>query len=98
MVFETMLKDKVAIVTGGAAGIGRGILDLFAQQGARLFVLDSNGPGVKAACSEIEASRAFARPFTGDVRRKEDIGHVVDAAMREFRRIDILINNAGIYP
>jgi 3-oxoacyl-[acyl-carrier protein] reductase len=93
-----LLKDKIAIVTGGAAGIGRGIIDLFAEHGARLFVLDCNGPGVEAACAEVQAAGGAARAFAGDVRRREDLAAVVDAAIAEFGRIDILVNNAGIYP
>ena len=93
-----LLKDKVAIVTGGAAGIGKGIVELFAEQGARLFVIDSNRSGVESACEEVKTAGGIARPFAGDVRRQEDMAAVVDAAMKEFGRIDILINNAGIYP
>src|SRR5579883_3223127 len=93
-----MLQGKVAIVTGGAAGIGRGVAELFAQHGARLFVLDSNAVGVEEVCREISASGAAARAFAGDVRRADDMAKVVEAAIGEFGRIDILINNAGIYP
>jgi 3-oxoacyl-[acyl-carrier protein] reductase len=93
-----LLKDKVAIVTGGAAGIGKGIVELFAQHGARLFVLDANRAGVEAACDEIRAGGGLARAFPGDVRKADDIARVVNATLTEFGRIDILVNNAGIYP
>src|SRR5690349_14377956 len=93
-----LLQNKVAIVTGGAAGIGRGIVDLFAAEGARLFVVDANRAGVEAACDEVTRGGGVARPFGGDVRRQQDMAAVVDAAIGEFGRIDILVNNAGIYP
>src|SRR5581483_6458931 len=92
------LEGKVAIVTGGAAGIGRGIAELFAQHGARVFALDSNAAGIEQVCGEIRGSGGVARAFAGDVRRADDMGKVVEAAIGEFGQIDILINNAGIYP
>jgi 3-oxoacyl-[acyl-carrier protein] reductase len=73
-------------------------VELFAQHGAQLFVLDCNAQGVGAVCSDVTAAGGVARPFAGDGRRSEDLAAVVDAAMWEFSRVDVLINNAGIYP
>src|SRR3954468_16326926 len=93
-----LLKDKVAIVTGGAAGIGKGIVELFGEHGARVFAVDCNRSGVEAACADVKAAGGVARAFAGDVRRRDDMAAVLDAAIAEYGRIDILINNAGIYP
>ena len=88
-----LLTDKVSLITGAAAGIGQSIAQLFANEGAHVFLLDIDGPGVAKVASETGGEA-----FTADVRRRADIAPAVDAAIRRFGRIDILVNNAGVYP
>lgn len=86
------LKDKVAIVTGAAAGFGEGIARRFAQEGAKVVVADLNARGVAELATEI-GNDAIA--VTTDVSQRADIDHVVSAAISTFGRIDIVVNNAG---
>lgn len=93
-----LLQDKTALITGAATGIGEAVARLFAEQGARVFLLDLDAEGGKAVAASIRAGGGWAQAFTGDVRHAADIAPVVDAVIQEFGQLDILINNAGIYP
>jgi 3-oxoacyl-[acyl-carrier protein] reductase len=93
-----LLKDKVAIVTGAALGIGAGVARLFAEQGAHVFLADLDGAGAKSVASALTAQGYSAFGFAADVSRREDVVKVVDDAATRFGRVDVLINNAGIYP
>ena len=93
-----LLKDQVALITGTATGIGEAIAKLFAENGARLILFDRDGDGNRAVAESIRAAGAWAQEFTGDVRRRAEIVPAVQAALEEFGQIDILINNAGIFP
>src|SRR5438477_2296693 len=92
------LTDKVALITGSAAGIGEAIAHLFAENGASVFLLDRDGARNQAVAASIRSAGGWAEALTGDVRQASEIAPVVRAAIDEFKRIDILINNAGIYP
>lgn len=92
-----LLDGKVTIVTGAATGIGEGVARLFADEGSHVFLLDRNSAQNIAVATAISATRsAFA--FTGDVRDPKAIQQVVTAATEKFGRVDVLVNNAGIYP
>jgi NAD(P)-dependent dehydrogenase (short-subunit alcohol dehydrogenase family) len=87
------LKDRVAVITGGACGIGRGTARRFAEEGASVVVADLQaGPG-EALAGELGAGARFIRT---DVTREEDVAAAVDLAVREFGRLDCMVNNAGI--
>lgn len=86
------LKDKVAIVTGGASGFGRGMALRFAEEGARVVVADINGKGAENVAREIGAG---AVAVAVDVSRKADIDAMVEATMDAYGRVDIMVNNAG---
>jgi 3-oxoacyl-[acyl-carrier protein] reductase len=88
------LRDRVSIITGAATGIGEAIAKLFAEQGAHLFLVDRNQAGCKAVADSLPS--AFA--FHGDVSRAACFDVVTAAALERFGHIDVLINNAGIYP
>jgi NAD(P)-dependent dehydrogenase (short-subunit alcohol dehydrogenase family) len=84
-------KDKVIIVTGGASGIGLGLAQQFARDGARVVVSDLNGEAVKATAAEIGAVA-----MTADVSIEADIKRLVDLTLEQFGRIDLFVSNAGI--
>ena len=90
------LKDKVALITGGARGIGRSIAILFAREGADIVIGDINEQEIVKACSEIESFQrkclGLEMDVTGYVKVEESINKILD----KFGRIDILVNNAGI--
>ncbi|ROR74489.1 SDR family NAD(P)-dependent oxidoreductase [Bogoriella caseilytica] len=87
---------RVAVVTGGSAGIGRGAVEAFAEQGASVVVHGLDEPGVSAAVAAITAAGGAAVGVAGDVREEETHRRIVEVAMREFGRIDHLVTSAGI--
>lgn len=86
------LQDKIAIITGGASGFGRGMALRFAQEGAKVVVADINGKGAESVAREIGTG---AVAVAVDVSRKEDINTMVGIAMNVHGRVDIMVNNAG---
>lgn len=93
-----LLKDKVAIVTGAAAGIGAGVAQLFSEQGAHVFLSDIDDAGVKRKASALQSRGGSAFPNTADVSNRDEMARVVQDAISRFGRVDVLINNAGVYP
>lgn len=90
------LKDKVAIITGGANGIGAKTAEIFAQEGARVVVADfarESGEKVVAKLKENGAQALFVKV---DVADFSSVQQLIDKTLDEFKQIDILVNNAGI--
>ncbi len=90
------LKDRIALVTGAARGIGLAVAERLAVLGAHVILTDVNGDGLKTAQSAIRAEKGSAEAVRLDVTDRKDVARVVDAAMSKHGRLDILINNAGI--
>jgi len=88
------LGGKVAIVTGGGAGLGRAIARSLATAGASVVVMGRTAATLDDARSELEALGARARAVVGDVREVGDIARCLDTTLEEFGRLDILVNNA----
>jgi 2-deoxy-D-gluconate 3-dehydrogenase len=92
------LTHNVALVTGAAQGIGKAIAILLAQAGAALAVSDKNIEGVRRVAKEIEGFGSKALAIEADVSRRDQIEKMVSITVEELHGIDILINNAGIFP
>jgi NAD(P)-dependent dehydrogenase (short-subunit alcohol dehydrogenase family) len=90
------LEGKHALVTGAGSGIGRSIAVLFAREGARLAVVDRDGPRAEATCREIDGNGGTALALTADVSRADAVEHLFDEVRERFGALDILVNNAGI--
>jgi NAD(P)-dependent dehydrogenase (short-subunit alcohol dehydrogenase family) len=91
-----MLKDRVAIVTGGANGIGREISYAFAREDAIVVVADIDAAGMKNTVLEIESTGGRAVGVDADLRLEDRIKAMTAYAVEKFGRIDILVNNAAI--
>jgi glucose 1-dehydrogenase/3-oxoacyl-[acyl-carrier protein] reductase len=91
------LKDKVALVTGASRGIGRGIAEVFAEEGAHVAVNDiGNADQAEQVAEWVRAKGRRAMTVQGDVASRRDVEAMVDKVWRELGPIDILVNNAGI--
>ena len=92
------LKDKVAVVTGAARGIGRAIAVRFAAEGARLAVLDLREAEGRDTVAAIQGAGGEALFFQTDVSNAEQVAATVQAVLGRWGRIDILVNDAAICP
>ena len=90
------LSGKVAVVTGGASGIGRAISTLFGRQGAHVVVLDLDGAAAQGTAADIARAGGTADGATCDVSDAAAVRAAFDTIVGRMQRIDILINNAGI--
>ncbi|WP_116107953.1 SDR family NAD(P)-dependent oxidoreductase [Lewinella sp. IMCC34191] len=91
------LANKVAIVTGGGAGIGEAISKLFAREGARVIVAGLPEDPVDDVAADIRANGGAALPYKGDLSKLQAAKDCVKIATNEYGRVDILINNAGTF-
>jgi 3-oxoacyl-[acyl-carrier protein] reductase len=84
-------QDKVVLVTGGAAGIGKATAAKFASEGARVSICDVNAPAGKTTARELDVD--FRQVNVAD---RQDVQAWIDAVMAAYGRIDVLVNNAGV--
>ena len=92
----TRLDGKVAIVTGGAQGIGRASALRFASEGAKVMIADLQEAGARTVAEEIGKAGGEAAGMTVDVRNRDQVQAVVDETVARFGGVDILMNNAGV--
>lgn len=92
------LKGKVAVVTGGSKGIGAAIAKALAAEGASVVVnYASSKAGADTVVAEIEKAGGKALAVGGDVSKAADAQAIIDAAVKQFGRLDVLVNNSGVY-
>ena len=89
-------KDKVAVVTGGANGIGRSVVEQFAKEGARVAIWDLVDEAGEKLAEAVNGRNEIAQYRHVNVTQSEDVDAAVEELIGEWGRIDILINNAGI--
>ncbi|MDD5598147.1 MAG: 3-oxoacyl-[acyl-carrier-protein] reductase [Victivallaceae bacterium] len=93
---EKRLEGKVALVTGGARGIGKAICKRLADEGAKLAIVDILLAVAEQTAAEFKAAGIDAAAFAADVSKLESANETIDAVLEKFGKIDILVNNAGI--
>ncbi|MCX8032259.1 MAG: glucose 1-dehydrogenase [Thermoleophilia bacterium] len=93
-----LLKDRVAIVTGGAKGMGRSIALRFAEEGCHVVVADIDEAGAQTVAEEARGHGVGALAARCDITRTSEIEAMVGKTLKEFGKIDVLINNAGGVP
>ncbi len=92
------LEGKVAIVTGGAQGIGKGIVERYVKENAKVAIFDIDKDMLEATEAEMKSMGGDVMTFTVDVLSKEQIFNAVNAVADKWGNIDILVNDAGICP
>jgi NAD(P)-dependent dehydrogenase (short-subunit alcohol dehydrogenase family) len=95
---QKRLTGKVALVTGAGSGIGRGCALRLAAEGASVVLADLESRGGESSADQIAHTGGVAHFHATDVRIEDDCQRVVAAAVRQFGGLDVLVNNAGIYP
>ncbi len=93
---KEMFRDRIAVVTGGASGIGRALCEGLARRGARVTVADVDHEGARMVAASIEATGGRARAAALDVSDGQAVRAAVDGCVEEFGGIDFFFNNAAI--
>lgn len=89
-------EGRVAFVTGASRGIGKGVATKFAEEGAKVCLVDINEEVLSATVSELKKKGYDVLALIADVADSEQVNRVVDKAVNEYGKIDILVNNAGV--
>jgi len=92
------VQGKSVIVTGASKGIGKGIAQVFARQGAKILIVGRNGGDAEKTADEINQGGGTASAFSADVAKWDDMTAMAEAAAERHGGIDILCANAGVYP
>ncbi len=87
------LKNKVALVTGAGSGFGKGIAINFADEGAKVLLVDINLQAAEMVAKEIGGENVIA--ITGDVSKNFDVESMINSSLKKWGKLDILVNNAG---
>jgi 3-oxoacyl-[acyl-carrier protein] reductase len=90
------MTGKTVVVTGGGRGIGRALAERFGRDGAHVALLDVNSADLDSTRSALEAAGVVARSYEVNVAAEEEVVATMDRIVRDFGRLDVLINNAGI--
>jgi len=90
--------DQVVIVTGASRGIGKGIVQLFAQEGAKLVLVSRDGDALKKTIEDLQINENNAIYVSADVSNPKDMEKMIQATLARFGKVDILCHNAGIFP
>lgn len=93
-----LVDGKVTVITGAALGIGAGIADMFAEQGAILYLLDIDGAKCEEKAAELRSKGYPAKAFRADVSDPAQLKEPFETALKDHGRLEVVINNAGIYP
>jgi 3-oxoacyl-[acyl-carrier protein] reductase len=96
---QDRLDQKVVIITGASKGIGRGIANVFANEGAKLLLVSRTEADLIKAADDLKAKGTDVTYIVADITKPEDMKRMADAAIKNYDRIDVLVHNAaGIYP
>lgn len=91
-----MVENKVVVITGSASGIGFELGKSYAENGSKVVLTDLNAEGVQAAAEKLRDLGYEAIGLKADVTSEEDIMNMIDTAYKQYGRIDVLVNNAGL--
>ena len=90
------LKEKSALITGAGSGIGKGIAEAFAREGAGVAIADVNFSAAQAVSEQINSAGSRAIPIQMDVANEDQVNAGFEQVVRDFGGVDVLVNNAGI--
>ena len=90
------LENKVVVVTGASSGMGKGIVECFVKEGAKVVAVARRRERLEDLAESLKDEKVKFVPYVGDVSKKEDCEGMIDLAVKEFGRLDILVNNAGV--
>ncbi len=90
------LSGKSVVVTGASSGMGKGIVELFVKEGANVVAVARRKERLEALAASLENEAGKVVIYAGDVSKKEDCEAMIDLAVSEFGKLDVLVNNAGV--
>ena len=90
------LQNRSIVVTGASSGMGKAIVELFAKEGANIVAVARRKERLEELAASLAGAPGKVVPFAGDVSREETMVGAIDMAVKEFGRLDVLVNNAGV--